>query len=94
MYQVTKEHIKNGFRKTSRSCPLALSIRQNLNCDVRIERQKAYIFPKETEGFTDIYFLSDEVQEWVNFFDNNLSGSVPFEFEIKNNFISIIGKEI
>ena len=89
MYQVTKEHIKNGESCSIWHCPLAISISDSLGWDATVNKTEVYRYESLSKAGPDyFYYLSPQIQDWIQQFDKEIE-SEPFEFEIEDNFIKM-----
>ena len=89
MYKLTREHIEKGKHANSLSCPLALSIKENLDwiCSVDVDGLFLYIDWDQITPMSQ-YRLSLKIQNWVLEFDRKHNVE-PFEFEIEGNWIKM-----
>ena len=90
MYQVTKEHIKDGLPEEERYCPLALSLKENLGWNVEVGSftiRKCY--DSDMVKTEEYYYLSKNIRNWIKKFDKNSSKIESFTFEIKRTDIEM-----
>ena len=82
MYKVTSQHIRDGKHSCPRSCPLALSLKENFDWNVEVTASTVKKYTGfSILGYGSFYSLSDKIRQWIYHFDTEEEVK-PFEFEI------------
>lgn len=84
---VTDQHIEDGEFGMAKTCPLALSLKEILNEDIFVRPICIHWRNKNNEfQFCD---LSDEIQKWIQDFDEDKDVK-SFKYQVEDNFIRMI----
>ena len=90
MYKVTSRHIKDGEQDSLQFCPLALSLKENLDWNVEVCSFTVKKYYDSSMLKIEEYFdLSKKVENWVEKFDDDSGEVEPFTFEIEGSFIKM-----
>ena len=76
---VTKEHIRNGLRCSTKSCPIALAVQEVTEDEVSVDWYSIHVtFP---DGSIDRYILPHDIRVRLSLFDEK-GEMEPFEFTV------------